>query len=157
MNRRVRIVSAAFGVAFGFVLAWAGLADPDVIRAMLLLEDPYVYLMLASAVAVGLAGTRLLTRLRARALVTGEPVTCTTDRVERRHVTGSVLFGTGWAITCVCPGPVAVQVGQGIGWGVLTLVGMVVGVRLFFLREERAGTAGPRTARGGPALASNPD
>lgn len=157
MSARVRLVSVAFGVAFGFVLAWAGLADPDVIRDMLLLEDAYVYLMLASAVGVGLAGTRLLTRFRARALLTGERVSCTTDRVERRHVTGSVLFGVGWAITCVCPGPAAVQLGQGVGWGVLTLVGMVIGVRLFFLREERAGTAGPRVARGGPALASNPD
>jgi uncharacterized membrane protein YedE/YeeE len=162
VSARVKLVSAAFGVGFGFLLAWGGLADPDVIRAMLLLEDSYVYLMLASAVVVGLVGTRLLGRLRARALITGEPVECTTDRPERRHVTGSVLFGTGWAIACVCPGPAAVQLGQGIGWALLTFAGMVIGVRLFFLREERAAGggaagAGPRTARAEPALASNPD
>jgi uncharacterized membrane protein YedE/YeeE len=156
MSASVRAASVGFGVAFGFLLAWGGLADPDVIRDMLLLEDSYVYLMLASAVAVGLVGTRLLVRRRARALITGDEVACTTDRPEWRHVTGSVLFGTGWAIACVCPGPAAVQLGQGIGWGVLTLAGMVIGVRLFFLREERAG-AGPRTARAEPVLASNPD
>lgn len=162
MSASVRAVSVGFGVAFGFLLAWGGLADPDVIREMLLLEDAYVYLMLASAVAVGLLGTRLLVRRRARALLTGDEVACTTDRPERRHVTGSVLFGTGWAIACVCPGPAAVQVGQGIGWGLLTLAGMVIGVRLFLLREERASTrsadAGAQRARGArPALASNPE
>jgi uncharacterized membrane protein YedE/YeeE len=157
MSATVRAVSVVFGIAFGFVLAWAGLANPDVIREMLLLEDAYVYLMLASAVAVGLAGTRLLARRHARALVTGDEVACTTDRPQRRHVTGSVLFGTGWAIACVCPGPVAVQVGQGIGWGLLTLAGMVIGVRLFFLRDQRATGAGPRTTHAEPALASNPD
>lgn len=158
MSARVRVVSVGFGVAFGFLLAWSGLADPDVIQDMLLLEDAYVYLMLASAVAVGLAGTRLLRRLRARALVTRDEVTCTVDRPEPRHVGGSVLFGTGWAIACACPGPVAVQVGQGVGWGLLTLAGMVAGVWLFFRRAERAGAASP-TRRGatGPALASNPD
>jgi uncharacterized membrane protein YedE/YeeE len=156
----VRVASVGFGVAFGFLLAWGGLADPDVIRDMLLLEDAYVYLMLASAVAVGLAGSRLLVRRRARAILTGDEVACTTDRPERRHVTGSVLFGVGWAIACTCPGPAAVQVGQGVGWGVLTLAGMVIGVRLHLLREERAAgrrdTA--RRARGArPALASNPE
>ena len=157
MSGRVRGVSVGFGVAFGFVLAWTGLADPDVIRSMLLLEDAYVFLVLASAVALGLAGSRLLVRRRARALLTGDEVACTTDRPERRHVTGSVLFGVGWAVTCVCPGPAFVQLGQGIGWVILTVAGMVLGVRLFFLREERAGAAGQRAARGGPALASNPD
>ena len=158
MSARVRTVSVAFGVAFGFLLAWGGLADPDVIRRMLLLEDSYVYLMLASAVAVGLAGTRLLRRVRARALLTGEEVACTTDRPQRRHVTGSVLFGAGWAIACACPGPVAVQVGQGVGWGLFTLVGMVLGVRLWFLREERARAGGGAPAAAArTALASNPD
>lgn len=164
MSPAVRIASVGFGVAFGFLLAWGGLADPDVIQAMLLLEDAYVYLMLASAVAVGLAGTRLLVRRRARALFTGEEVACTTDRPERRHVAGSVLFGTGWAIACVCPGPAAVQVGQGVGWGLLTLAGMALGVRLHLLREERAarrpgrGDAAAGRAHGArPALASNPE
>lgn len=152
MSARVRAVSVGFGIAFGFLLAWGGLADPDVIRAMLLLEDSYVYLMLASAVAVGLAGTRLLARRRARALLTGEPVACTTDRPQRRHVTGSVLFGTGWAIACACPGPVVVQIGQGVGWGLLTLVGMALGVWAWFLREEASPAGGP-----GATLASNPD
>ena len=157
MNARVRGVSVASGLAFGFMLAWAGLADPDVIRAMLLLEDAYVYLVLASAVAVGLVGSRLLVRRGARAFLTGDEVARTTDRPERRHVTGSVLFGVGWAVTCVCPGPGFVQLGQGIAWALLTVAGMVLGVRLFFLREERAGAAGPRHALGGRGLASNPD
>jgi uncharacterized protein len=156
MSSAVRAVSVGFGVAFGFLLAWSGMATPDVIRDALLLNDPYMYLMLGSAVAVGLAGTRLLRRRRARALLTGDEVACTVDSPERRHVTGSALFGTGWAIACACPGPVAVQVGQGVGWGLLTLVGMVLGVWLYFLRERR-GAAAAAARPGTPALASNPD
>ena len=50
---------------------------------------------------------------------------------ERRHVTGSLLFGVGWGVTGVCPGPIAAQIGQGVGLGVFTLIGTVIGVRLF--------------------------
>ena len=132
----MRAAAAGFGVAFGFLLSWAQATDPDRIRAMLLLEDPYLYLMLGSAVVVASVGVRLLRRRRARALVTGEPLTWDTVRPARRHVVGSVVFGTGWAIADACPGPIAAQVGQGIGWGLATFAGVMIGVYLFVRREE---------------------
>lgn len=125
-----RLVATLFGAGFGFVLAWAQLTDPERIRRMLLLEDAHYYLMMATAFAVGAAGTRLLRARRARTLVTGELVTVEHLPLERRHVTGSILFGLGWAITNACPGPIAAQLGQGLWWGVLTLVGFLVGASL---------------------------
>ncbi len=58
---------------------------------------------------------------------------------ERRHISGSLLFGLGWGISGACPGPIATQIGQGVGWGVFTLVGAVGGVWLF-LRSGAAET-----------------
>lgn len=49
---------------------------------MLLLEDPYLYLMMFSAIAVAFGGTWLLRRARARALLTGEPLSL--DRSKPR-------------------------------------------------------------------------
>ncbi|HEX5909759.1 MAG TPA: DUF6691 family protein, partial [Thermoleophilaceae bacterium] len=100
---RAAIMAAAFGAAFGFLLSWGTLTDPDTIRAMLELKDAYVFLMMGSAVGVGFAGVRLLTRRPTRALVTGEPVVARTDRIERRHLAGSAMFGLGWAIADTCP------------------------------------------------------
>jgi len=125
-----RLVAALFGIGFGFVLAWAQLTDPDRIRQMLLLEDAHYYLMMATAFAVGTVGTRLLRMRRARTLVTDELVTVEHEPLERRHVVGSVLFGLGWAITNACPGPIAAQLGQGLWWGLVTLVGFLVGAQL---------------------------
>ena len=124
-----RLVATLFGAGFGFVLAWAQLTDPDRIRQMLLLEDAHYYLMMATAFAVGAATTWLL-RARGARTLTGELVTVEHAAIERRHVTGSILFGLGWAITNACPGPIAAQLGQGLWWGVLTLVGFFVGARL---------------------------
>ena len=32
--------------AIGFLFAWAGLSDPEIIRDMLLLRDPHVFLLM---------------------------------------------------------------------------------------------------------------
>jgi uncharacterized membrane protein YedE/YeeE len=80
-------------------------------------------------------------------------------RPARRHVVGSVVFGTGWAIADACPGPIAAQVGQGFPWSVFTLVGVGLGVWLALRRPfTRAvlpgpawGTAGQDDGRGSAA------
>lgn len=152
---RVRVASALLGAGFGFLLSWGQFIDPDRIRDMLLLRDSYMWVMFASAVAVAFAGLRLMRRARARSLLTGEPVAWSTARPERRHVTGAAIFGVGWAVSDVCPGPVAAQLGQGIGWSIPLLLGIGIGIRMYLRRQEApAARAAPMTA----ALpASSPD
>jgi uncharacterized protein len=126
----MRAAAALFGVTFGFLLAWMQMTDPDRIRAMLLLEDAYLFLVMFSAIAVGFAGVRLLRRLEVRSLVAGEPVSWSVAKLERRHVAGSLLFGAGWGISCSCPGPIAAQLGQGMFWSFATIAGILVGLVL---------------------------
>jgi uncharacterized protein len=135
----VRLVALAFGAVFGFAISWGQFTDPDRIRDMLLLEDAYLYLMIAVAVAVGFVGTRLA---RGRqALVTRTPVSWTTARPQRRHFTGAAIFGVGWAVTDSCPGPIVGQLASGIGWSILTFLGVIAGIALYFRRQERAAEA----------------
>ena len=77
-------------------------------------------------------GLRLLP---GRALLTGEPLTRSRLRPERRHVVGAVLFGIGWATADVCPGPIAAQLGQGVPWALATAAGLVLGVWVFNRRS----------------------
>ncbi|HWG57024.1 MAG TPA: DUF6691 family protein [Gaiellaceae bacterium] len=133
-----RLAVAAIGVVFGFVLAWSGMADPDVIRQGLLLESFYLYGLFATALATAAIGLRVLRALGARALLTGEPVTWTTARPERRHVVGSLLFGAGWGVSAACPGPIAAQAGGGALWSLAVLAGVVVGIRMQLARHRDA-------------------
>lgn len=133
----IRAVAGALGVVFGFLLAWSTMADPDAIRRMLLLEDAYLYLVFALSVATAFVGARLLRRWRVRSLVTREPVVWETTGVARRHVVGSVVFGSGWAISASCPGPIAAQLGQGIFWSLCTIAGVGVGIAIFFRLQQR--------------------
>jgi uncharacterized protein len=131
---------AAFGVGtvFGLTLSWSGMTDPDVLRNGLLFKDAYLMLFFASALATAFVGLRVLKVLQARAILTGEPVSWSTVKPERRHIAGSVLFGIGWATADVCPGPIAAQLGQGVPWALATLVGLVLGLR-WFSRRTAAG------------------
>ncbi|MEA2379599.1 MAG: uncharacterized protein QOD13_3506 [Thermoleophilaceae bacterium] len=125
---RPRLAGLGIGLVFGIVLSWSGMTSPEVIRSALLFEDSYLFLFFASAVATAAIGLQLLRRERR--------VSWTTERPARRHIAGSLVFGIGWGVSDACPGPIATQVGQGIGWGLWTLAGVALGVYLFLRRSE---------------------
>ena len=127
---RVLATAAALGVAFGFAISWVQATSPDAIRSMLLLDDLYLFGVLGVSTVTAFVGMRVLRQLRLRSLVTREPLSWTATRPERRHVVGSAIFGVGWGIANTCPGPVAAQLGQGALWSLLTIAGIVIGIRL---------------------------
>jgi uncharacterized membrane protein YedE/YeeE len=125
-----RLAGLVVGAVFGVTLSWTGMSSPEVLREALLLDNAYLYLFFASAVATSTLGLWLLRRARARALLTGEPVAWTREAPRRNHVVGSVIFGVGWAVADACPGPIATQVGQGVLWSLFTITGVVAGMVL---------------------------
>ena len=127
---KAKLFGLLFGVGIGFIFAWAWLSDPAVIRDMLLLREPDVFLLMGSAIVIAAAGTRLLRFFGARTLAGNEQVTWTVERPEQRHVVGSVLFGAGWAVAGTCPGPVAVMIGEGRFGGIVAAIGLGAGVLL---------------------------
>jgi uncharacterized membrane protein YedE/YeeE len=148
---RARTAGALVGVVFGVALSWSGMTSPVVIRQALLFEKSYVFLFFASAVLTAFVGQRVLRAVKARALLTGESVGWVVTRPQRRHVVGSLLFGIGWGVADVCPGPVATQLGQGIAWSLFTLAGITVGIVLYRRREERV--TAPSSSTSGRPLA----
>ena len=117
---------------------------------MLRLMEPDVFLIMGSGIATATIGTRLLRRGRARAWAGGEPVSWKTALPERRHVVGSILFGVGWSIACVCPGPAAVLMGRGEISGFVTAAGMMIGIAIRDAWPLGAGAPGGASARPAP-------
>ena len=136
-----RLAGLVVGIVFGVTLSWTGMSSPEVLREALLLDNAYLYLFFASAVATATVGLWLLRRARARALLTGEPVGWARETPRRNHVVGSVLFGVGWAVADACPGPIATQVGQGVLWSLFTITGVVGGI---VLAQRVSASAGER-------------
>jgi uncharacterized membrane protein YedE/YeeE len=124
-----RLAAALVGVVFGITLCWTGMSSPVVLRDGLLFHKAYLFLFFGAAVITAFLGLRVLRAARARALLTGEPVSWEPVRPERRHVVGALLFGVGWAVADACPGPIATQLGQGVWWSLATIAGLTVGLR----------------------------
>lgn len=156
MNARKLVAALFFGACFGFLISWGQFSDPDRIREMLLLDDPYLYEMMFSAMAVGFVGIHLLRRRGTRSLITREPISWKVERPSRDHVVGAAIFGLGWAVTDSCPAPIAAQLAQGVGWSLATIAGVLIGITLFFRQRDRASArvvapASPRPRAARPA------
>src|SRR3954467_2086681 len=95
--RRDRALPLLVGVGFGFFLTASGLGDYRTIHRGLLLEDPYIYLMMAATIGTALP---CLWLLRGRMTTLRLPH----ESPERRHVLGGALFGVGFGVCATCPG-----------------------------------------------------
>lgn len=116
------------GVAFGFVLSRSGAADYDQIQGMFLLESFQLYGIIGVAVAVTAPGLWLIRR-RGTTL-TGAPLGAFAKPRHRGNLVGGVVFGIGWAVTGMCPGPIFVNIGEGKLYALAALAGALVGAYL---------------------------
>lgn len=126
MNRPALLV----GLAFGFLIAAARLSDYDVIHDMLLLREPDVFLLMASAVGTAAPLLLLLKRIGWRTR-SGETMALRRAPVQPRNVLGAVVFGSGWAVAGTCPGPAIAMATGGSVLGLVVMAGLVSGVFLF--------------------------
>jgi uncharacterized protein len=122
----VNRLALCLGVAFGFGLGAARLNDYDVIHNMLLLREPDVFLLMASAMGVALPALWFLEKRRWTTPGAGL-MRLSRSRIERKHILGSAIFGTGWAITGACPGTALAMPAAGTVLGLPVIAGVVVG------------------------------
>jgi uncharacterized protein len=123
----VNLAGFAFGAAFGFVIAAAGINNYDVIHRMLLLQELDVYFIMASAIAVAAPLLWLLERKKVRTVL-GGPILIERGPVRRDNVLGAMVFGAGWAISGACPGPAIAMVAAGSLPALAVVAGLLTGV-----------------------------
>ena len=129
----------AFGAAFGFVLSRSGAADYDVVQEMFLLESFQLYGIMAVAVALTAPGLRVLKRMGRTA--TGAPLAVKPKPRHPGNLLGGAIFGVGWSLTGMCPGPIFVNVGEGKLYALGALAGAIAGAALFSALYERLAPA----------------
>lgn len=123
------------GTAFGVVLSRSGAADYDYVQGMFLFQEFQLYGIIGTAVAVTAPGLWLLKRWGRTAF--GEPLVVKPKPRHRGNVVGGILFGAGWAITGMCPGPILVNLGEGKLYALGALAGVLCGTTLFGVLYER--------------------
>jgi uncharacterized protein len=123
------LLYVVLGTIFGLVLSRSGAADYDYVQGMFLFERFQLYGILATGVAVTAPGLWLLRKYGRT--ITGQSIAIELKSLNRGTAAGSVLFGIGWSITGMCPGPILVNIGEGKVYALAALAGALVGAAAF--------------------------
>lgn len=113
------------GTIFGFTLSRSGAADYDFIQGMFLFTNLQLYGIMGSAVVIAAPGLWWIQR-RGRTLF-GTPIHVDLKPLNRGTIFGSMLFGIGWSMAGMCPGPIFVNIGEGKIYALAALAGALVG------------------------------
>jgi uncharacterized membrane protein YedE/YeeE len=119
----------ALGTVFGYVLSRSGAADYDFIQGMFLFQEFQLYGIIGSAVAFTAPGLWLIKRRGVTAL--GRPLEVELKPMHRGNVAGGLLFGVGWSLAGMCPGPIFVNIGEGKLYAIAALAGALTGTAMF--------------------------
>lgn len=137
------IIAFAGGLLFGLGLLLAGMADPAKVLAFLDLAgawDPSLMLVMGGAIAVA-APAYVWARQRQLTLLGTALHLPQGRRIDRRLLVGSLLFGMGWGLAGICPGPALVLLAQGKAlWFVGAMLAGMGLFELFELFDKRAGS-----------------
>ena len=107
------IIALAVGLIFGVGLCLSGMTEPAKVLGFLDLAglwDPSLAFVMGGALAVGFAAFGLAKRRRIA--LDGEPMQTPAARaIDRPLIAGGLIFGIGWGLAGICPGPALVDVG----------------------------------------------
>jgi uncharacterized membrane protein YedE/YeeE len=116
----------AAGAVFGFGLALSTMVRPEVVLDFLLGHDMGLLLVLGGAVGVTFVAYRLAPRVMRKPFA-GEAFLAHASEMSARTLGGAALFGVGWGLSGVCPGPAMAGLGTGNWPLALALAAMVGG------------------------------
>jgi uncharacterized membrane protein YedE/YeeE len=124
------------GVLFGIVLVKTEVISWFRIQEMFRFQSFHMYGVIGSAVVTAMISVLLIKKFRVKSIY-GEPIQLYKIRFSKGHVYGGLLFGSGWAITGACPGPLFALIGSGTTVIIVTLLSAVGGTWVYgYFREK---------------------
>ncbi|MDX1902771.1 MAG: DUF6691 family protein [Thermonemataceae bacterium] len=126
----------AIGIVFGIVFVKAEVVSWFRIQEMFQLTSFHMYGVIGTAVMVGMLSIALIKKFQVKSIY-GETITIDDKKFNKGQIIGGLIFGTGWAITGACPGPLYAQIGAGFLPVFVTLFSALVGTWVYaYLRPK---------------------
>lgn len=131
MNRSAKLLTTlASGGIFGLGLSLSGMLDPVRVRGFLDIAgawDPSLAFVLGGAVIVAGFGTLVRRRLLRPAFDEAFNLPATAP-IDTRLILGSAIFGVGWGVAGLCPGPALASLSLGLAPAALFVITMIAGM-----------------------------
>ena len=133
------IIGLLAGLLFGFGLLISGMTDPVKVQGFLDIFggwDISLVLVMGGGLAVALVGVQLAKRQPTSWIGTViEMPTKTT--INKRLLIGAMLFGIGWGLVGICPGPGIVLLGTGQWQAYIFIPAMILGMLIYQWLEPK--------------------
>jgi uncharacterized membrane protein YedE/YeeE len=124
MNGAKALVTLLAGALFGFGLSLATMVQPEVVIGFLRFQDWGLMLVMGGAAGVTVLAYKGFPRWFKQPLLGGQFLT-QPAQWNRQTLVGAALFGVGWGMSGVCPGPALASLGTGntdVWWALLGVV-----------------------------------
>jgi uncharacterized membrane protein YedE/YeeE len=134
-----RLIALIAGLLFGAGLAVSGMIDPARVRGFLDLFgewDPTLAFVMGGAVVPMMIAWWFKGRLQSP-LAASDFDLPETALLDRKLAAGAVLFGVGWGVSGLCPGPAIANLAIAPAQAVIFVVAMVTGIAIFRLAFTR--------------------
>ncbi|HGF7495257.1 TPA: DUF6691 family protein [Vibrio cholerae] len=117
MNKLLfRATSLVAGLLFGLGMVVSGMADPAKVIGFLDVAgtwDPSLMFVMGGALAVFMPAYFFLIKPKAKPVNAEVFCLANNPKIDRRLISGSVIFGLGWGLVGICPGPVVSSLALG--------------------------------------------
>ena len=138
------LVAFLVGLVFALGLGLSGMTQPAKVTGFLDVAgawDPSLAFVMAGAVGVHFAAFRRILR-RPAPLLAQRFAVPQRGAVDARLLVGAALFGAGWGLAGICPGPAFVAAASGATPFVVFLAAMLAGMALFRVYQRATGEDG---------------
>lgn len=120
------------GILFGFTLVKSEAASWYRIMEMFHFQSFHMYGIMMTAIITAFIGVQIMKRFVGRASLEGNPMEIPVKEAGRtKFILGGLIFGLGWGVIGLCPGPIFALVGMGSIGALAALVGALHGTWLY--------------------------
>ncbi|WP_394808918.1 DUF6691 family protein [Nitrosomonas sp.] len=135
----INFMALLSGIVFGFGIILSGMVNPAIVLAFLDITgswDSSLLWVMGGAVAVGFIAFALAKKRTNSYLGLLMQIPAVT-KIDSRLLLGSLVFGVGWGVAGICPGPAVVLAGTGSIDVLVFLATMLVGMGIYQILQER--------------------
>ena len=135
------IIGLLAGLLFGFGLLVSGMTDPVKVQGFLDIFgawDISLALVMGGGLVVAFFGVRLAKRQQTSWIGTLIEMPSKTV-INKKLLIGAMLFGIGWGLVGICPGPGIVLLGTGQWQAYVFIPAMIIGMMVYQWLEPKLG------------------
>ncbi len=119
------------GILFGITLYKSEAISWFRIYEMFHFQSFHMYGIILSAIAIGIIVVQFIKKVHLKSLEGKEITIQDKDTNWKRYIFGGFIFGLGWALAGICPGPMFILLGSGYTVLIVFLLAAMTGTFLY--------------------------